>query len=112
MPFDICAFVRACIHCLSTFEGAMVPGPYDPPVHGTKLNDLLQLDYIDLGNSRTGERYVLLLKDDHLDYKWLSAFANQWAENAIQAIIDWCAAFGVPNGLMSDDPNHFKNETV
>lgn len=53
-----------------------------------------------------------MLRDDHSDHKWFFAFANESAENAAQAIIDCCAAFGVPNRLMSDGPTHFKNETV
>jgi transposase InsO family protein len=53
-----------------------------------------------------------MLRDDHSDYKWFFAFADTPAENAARAIIDWCAAFGVPNGLMSDGPTHFKNEAI
>ena len=53
-----------------------------------------------------------MLRDDHSDYKWFFPFSDTLAENAAIAIIDWCAAFGVPNGLMSDGPTHFRNETV
>lgn len=53
-----------------------------------------------------------MLRDDHSDYKWFFNFPNTDAENAAHAIIDWCAAFGVPNGMMSDGPTHFKNETL
>jgi transposase InsO family protein len=112
MTSDVQAFVRACIHCLSTVGGGKVPRPFGPAVHGTKPNDLLQFDYIELGPSQAGDKYVLMLRDDHSDYKWFFAFAGESAENAALAIIDWCAAFGVPNCLMSDGPTHFKNETV
>lgn len=33
-------------------------------------------------------------------------------ENATVNIIEWCASFSVPNGLMSDGPTHFRNDTV
>lgn len=34
------------------------------------------------------------------------------AINSTNEIIDWCAAFGVPNILMSDGPTHFRNKTI
>ena len=37
---------------------------------------------------------------------------NTDAENATHAIIDWCAANGVPGGMIYDGLTHFKNETV
>lgn len=109
---DVQAFVRACIHCLSTVGGEKVPRPFGPAVHGTKPNDLVQFDYIDLGPSKTGDKYVLMLRDDHSAYKWFFCFPSTDAENAATAIIEWCSTFGVPNALMSDGPTHFKNEVV
>lgn len=53
-----------------------------------------------------------MLRDDHSNYCWLFSFPDTLAENAARAIIDWSAAFGVPRGLMSDGPTHFKNETL
>ena len=109
---DVRAFGRACIHCLSTLGGERVPRPFGPAMHGTKPSDLVQLDYIDLGTSNSGDKYFLMLRDDHSDYKWFFCCPRMDAENAAHAIIDWCAANGVPGGLMSDGPTHFKNETV
>lgn len=108
---DTQAFVRACIHCISTVRREKIPRPFGPAVHGTKPNDLLQLDYIELGPTERGHNYVLMLRDDHSDYKLFIAFPTTNSENAA-AIIEWCAAFRVPNGLMSDGPTHFKNEVV
>lgn len=112
MTTDIRTFVQACIHCLSTIGGGKVPRPFGPAVHGTSPNDLLQFDYIELGPTPDGTKYVLMLRDDHSDYHWFFAFPDTSAENAAVAIIDWCAALGVPNGFMSDGPTHFRNETV
>lgn len=69
-------------------------------MHGTPVNDLLQLDYIELGRSNSGDKYVLMLCNDVSDYKWFFVFAKTSAINAAQATIDWCAAFTVPKGLM------------
>ena len=112
MNADVRTFVRACIHCLSTVGGEKVPRPFGPAVHGTKANDLLQFDYIELGVSQSGYKYVLMMRDDHSDYKWFIPTASTAAQHAATAIIDWCSSFGVPNGLMSDGPTHFRNEVV
>lgn len=105
---DIQTFVRACIHCLSRTGGEKVPRSFGPSVHCISRNDLIQVDYIEITPSRTGEKYVLMLRDDHSDYKRFFAFANTAAGNAAQAFIDWWAAFGVQRTLMSDRPTHFK----
>lgn len=90
----------------------MIPRPYGPAVHGTKPNDLLQFDYIEIGPSTTGMKYILMLKDSHSTHCWLFPFGNTSAENSARAIIEWCAAFGVSNGMMSDGPTNFLNEIV
>jgi transposase InsO family protein len=112
MHADIKTFVRACIHCLSTVGVGKIPSPFGPAVHGTAANDLLQFDYIELAPSNLGDKYVLMLRDDHSDYNWSFSFPDTSAENAARAIIDWAAAFGAPKQLMSDWPTHFKNETL
>lgn len=89
-----------------------MPRPFGPSVHGTSPNALLQFYYIEIAPSATGEKYVLMMRDDHSNYCWLFAFPDTSAENAARAIIDWSAAFNVPKGLMSDGPTHFKNETI
>lgn len=112
LSVDVRDFVKACIHCLSTKSGSKTPRPFGAAMHGTKPNDVLQFDYIELLPSKNGCKYVLMLRDDLSDYKWFFEFADTLATNAATAIIDWCAAFGVPKSLLSDGPTHFKNETV
>ena len=73
---------------------------------------LLQFDYIELGLSSIGAKYVLMLRDDHSGYCRFFAFPDTIAENAATAIIDCTAAFGVPAALTSDGPTHLRNETM
>lgn len=47
-----------------------------------------------------------------LELKLVLADPNTTARNATEAIILWCAASGIPNGLILDDPSNFKNETI
>lgn len=46
------------------------------------------------------------------NYTWLYEFLGTKAEKAGQALVEWCAAFEIPGGFMSDGPSHFKNETM
>lgn len=85
---------------------------FGPPLHGTSAKILLQFDFIDLGTSSHGARYVLMMRDDFYDYKWFFPLAETSASNGATAIIDWCAAFGVPKSLMYDGPTTFKNQTI
>ena len=85
---DVWTFVRACLHCLSTTGGGQVRRPFGPSVFGSEANDLLQFDYIELGPSSEGAKYVLMLRDDHSDYNWFFPLADTSAENAAVAIID------------------------
>lgn len=80
-------------------------------MRGTKPDDVLQFDYIELGPSSDGDKYVLMLREAHSSYAWFFAFSDTPAENGARGTVDWSAAFGVPDGLMSDGPTHFKNET-
>ena len=109
---DVYDFIRGCIRWLSTQGGGSMPRPFGPSFSGTKPNDRLQFDYIELGPSSIGAKNVLMLRDDHSGYCRFFAFPDTIAENAATAIIDWSAAFGVPATLVSDGPTHFRNDTM
>lgn len=53
-----------------------------------------------------------MLRDDHSGYNWFYHTTSTAAEKAVHDIIDWCVAFGDPNGFISDGPTNFKNETL
>lgn len=105
-------FVSSYIHCLSTTGGSKVPRPFGPSLFETAPSNLVQFDYINLGEGAEGDKYALLLRDDHSGYCWFFAFPSTNAENAAIVIQGWCAAFGAPGSLMSDGPTHFRNKTL
>lgn len=49
-----------------------------------------------------------MLRDDHPGYYWILAFPSKEAQYAAPAIIDCCAAFGVPKGFIFDSQHNFK----
>ena len=109
---DVQIFLRACIHRLLALGVEKIIRPFSPTIHGTKLNDIKLFGYTNLGRSNSSDKYFLMLREEHSDYKWFLHFPNTDAKNAANNIINWCAANDTPGGLISDGPTHFKNETV
>lgn len=66
----------------------MVPRPFGPVVHGTSTNDLLQFNYIELFASSSVERYVLMLRDDHIGYSRFYPSITTSANVAVNALLD------------------------
>lgn len=89
-----------------------VPRRYVPAVHGTEPNDFLQFAHIEFTPADSGDKYILMLRDDPSVYCWMFGCADNTAENAARAIIDWAAAFGVPKNLMPDGSTHLRNWTL
>lgn len=63
-----------------------MPRPPGVTVFGTRPNDLLQFDYLDLGKSTSGNRYVFMMREDHNGYTWLYPTPFTSAEEAAHAI--------------------------
>lgn len=53
-----------------------------------------------------------MLRDDHSDYNWFFPTSSTTVDNSSLAITEQWAAFGVPQSLISDILDHFKNETI
>lgn len=103
--------VSSWIHCSAIKRGANVPSTYRAALFGTKPKKLGKLDYIYLCPIRTDEKYVLMARNDHSSCIWFYLASSTDSEMAANALLDWSAAFGAPQGLISDVPTHFKNET-
>lgn len=82
-------FVSTCIQCLSPTGGRRVPRLFEPAVYGTRPNDLIQLYDLEMGSSRTGEKYILMLRDDHSGNCWLYNACTTDAATASDAFLNW-----------------------
>jgi len=109
---DVDAFIKGCIHCLSTLQGKKIPRPFGPAVHGTYANDLVQFDFLEIAPGRDGVKYILMVRDDFSSFCWLFPFANANSANTCEALLEWCSTFNVPSMFMSDQGTHFKNEVL
>jgi hypothetical protein len=112
MNDDIEKFVQQCIHCQSA-DVSLVPRPFGEVVEATKRNQILCMDYLHMGVDVSGTyNKALVLTDKLSSYTRLRAVRSENAEEAIEAILDWFACFGVCKMLMSDGGSSFKSEVL
>ena len=112
MKSDIAVFCNSCLHCQSTIGGTRFPTAMGHALHATKPNELLHFDYLYMGDAKSGESYVLILKDDHSSFVLLHPYDTATAENAAESLLSWFSMFGVVPTWVSDQGSHFKNELI
>lgn len=94
MKYDVQSFVFTCLHCLCSQTGKSVPRPLGHALHATEPNNLLHFDFCFMSKGENGFSYVLVCKDDHSSYVWLTSTKDTTAETVSEVLIRWFAAFG------------------
>jgi transposase InsO family protein len=108
---DVKAFVSGCLHCMVTASGK-IPRPLGEALHATKPNQLLHWDWLCIYRGTTGEKYVLVIKDDMSGFVELVACADATSDETYRALMDWFKRFGVVHQWVSDQGAHFKNQVI
>ena len=109
MHDDVKAFVKACIHCIITRSGEVIPRPLGSQIHGTRPNEVVHMDYLYMGKGFDGLQYVLLIRDDLSSFVWTCACRAANGEFAAEVLAKWVANFGTMTWLVSDQGSHFHN---
>ena len=109
---DVRNFVKGCVHCLITRSGSLIPRPLGSALHGKRPNEVVHLDFLYMGSSTMGFKYVLLMKDDLSGYVWMRPFTSANAEAAAKMVSEWIALFSCMAWMVSDQGSHFKNELL
>jgi hypothetical protein len=60
------------------------------------------MNYLYMGPSTAGYKYLLLLKDDLSSYVWLVPAESADAKTTVKALVAWFAAFGISKIWVSD----------
>lgn len=74
--------------------------------------DLIHWDYVYIENSNTGQRYILVVKDDASKYVWLKAVADADALTTREVLLDWFSSLVICYRWVSDQGSHFKNAVI
>jgi uncharacterized membrane protein YgcG len=109
---DLRAFLAKCLLCGKTATGLPVPRPFGKALRGSRPGEALHLDYFSLKDAVTADKGLLVMKDGFSAFIWLwecQAFDSVVTE---EAVIAWCAMFGVPSMLITDGGSHFDNTLV
>ncbi|KAF0684411.1 Aste57867_23606 [Aphanomyces stellatus] len=110
MKDDVEFFVRRCLHCASASGGA--PRPIGEALHSTMPNGLIHWDFVFMGASKTGDKYLLVVKCDTSKMVWLFPAPEATATFVKDCLLQWFAVFGVCYEWVSDQGTHFKNQVI
>ncbi|KAH9090266.1 hypothetical protein LEN26_018896, partial [Aphanomyces euteiches] len=105
-------FIAACLLCPHVKGGRVLHRPYAPRWHATKPNEGLHFDYLYMGPSKNGPKYVLVLKDDLSHYCELVACDAPTSQVCVDALAAWWSRHSMPLVWISDQGSHFKNAVM
>jgi Integrase zinc binding domain/Integrase core domain len=106
---DVRTFCNTCLHCRSTIGGNRTPRPFGQALHASLPNEIIHFDFLYMGPSQAGFKYLLLIKDDLSGYIWLIPCVAADTAATVDALTLWFAAFGVALIWVSDRGTYFKN---
>ncbi|KAH9095716.1 hypothetical protein LEN26_017772 [Aphanomyces euteiches] len=89
-------FIAACLLCPHVKGGRVLHRPYAPRWHATKPNEGLHFDYLYMGPSKNGPKYVLVLKDDLSHYCELVACDAPTSQVCVDAVAAWWSRHSMP----------------
>ena len=93
-------------------RGKVAMRPWADTEQCNERNGVLHWDYIHLGQSYSGYKYLLVLKDEATHNCELVPCAVSSSTVTAEAIMEWHSRFGAPPVWESDQGCHFKNAVV
>eukprot|EP00918_Siedleckia_nematoides_P028800 GHVU01061971.1.p1 GENE.GHVU01061971.1~~GHVU01061971.1.p1 ORF type:complete len:951 (+),score=76.55 GHVU01061971.1:34-2853(+) len=109
---DVRTFVNECLHCLRGKNTTRTPRPLGETLIAEYPNEILHMDVLSIGESTSGMKYILVLKDGFSKMCMLYVCKQADSRTAADALRQWCTVYGPPQWLISDGGSHFKNRTI
>ncbi|ETV69592.1 hypothetical protein H257_14731 [Aphanomyces astaci] len=81
------------MHCLC-IDGDMVPRPLGPALHAEKPNELIHFDWLSMPMAKSGQKQLLVVKDDMSGFVLLFAAKSADAAATAQCLMSWFSMFG------------------
>lgn len=106
------AFVKIFLVCLLSEKIDKVPRPLVHQIHAQCVSEVLQLEYLYIGESTGGKEYIFILKDDFSGYDFLRPCKTADAFTTTNAIIEYFYMFVPLLTSFSNEGSHFKNEVM
>jgi hypothetical protein len=79
----------------------IAPRPFGQALHASLPNEIIHFDFLYMGPSKAGYKYLLLIKDDLSGYLWLVPCLAADAATTIDALMKWFSSFGVAQTWVS-----------
>jgi hypothetical protein len=112
MEDDVSKFVKACLICNATNPTTKFVRPMGHMLSPFGPNDIITLDFLYIGASFSGEKYLLVMMDNFSQYSRLVPTKAADSQIVAKALQQWTADFGAPRILITDGGSHFENELI
>ena len=106
------AWRQDCLQCIKLFNGETIPRPLGSQLIAEYPGEVVSMDYIKLGATRTGYMYVLMLQDRLSRAIRFVPATSATAILAARCLLEWSAQRGLPKWLITDGGSHFQNEVL
>eukprot|EP00474_Spongospora_subterranea_P007036 CRZ07494.1 hypothetical protein [Spongospora subterranea] len=107
---DVASFISECLHCLVSKGPHRIPRPLGSAVHGAKPNQVVHVDFFDMGkpprHASHNWRYILLLQDDLSKFCELIPAESATAEVMATAFVQWCTRYGSNSRFLLEVSQH------
>ena len=96
MKEDVGRWRKGCLQCLKLSEGEMVPRPLGSQLIAEYPGEILMMDYIKMGASRSGYSYALMLVDKFSRLVEFVPAESPTSIIAARSVVRWSAQRGLP----------------
>ena len=112
MKEQVAEFLKQCIHCLAVNGGRKIPRPWGSTMHADKPNQIIWFDFLHVGQSYNGFKYLLTIRCAFSGYIELIPAKQCDSVTASKGLLDWFKRFGIVQCWGSDRGTHFLNQTM
>ncbi|GMG17363.1 unnamed protein product [Phytophthora fragariaefolia] len=96
-------FLANCLMCKHIKGGKTIQRPWGEIYRKNTRNGALHFDFLSLGKTFAGDRYLLVLKDEATHFTELTPCADPTSSAAVEAILSWHSRFGAPPVWITSD---------